>query len=52
MLIAEPRKFDSVAHHQYAKFSEFDYLISGKLKEEDKKRCDVKNIIEIELKDK
>ena len=52
MLIAEPRKFDSIAHHQYAKFSEFDYLISGKLKEEDKKRCDVKNIIEIELKEK
>ena len=29
-----------------------DIWYSGKLKEEDKKRCDVKNIIEIELKEK
>ena len=52
MLIAEPRKFNLIAHHQYAKFEDFDYLITGVLTEEDRRRCSAKHIVEIELDEK
>lgn len=49
ILVCDLRKFECRAHHQYAKFSDFDYLITGKLNEQQRKRCNVKKIIELDL---
>ena len=49
LLICEPRKFHTIGYYQYAKFKDFDYVITGKLNKDDKDKCDAKMIVEIDI---
>lgn len=50
ILIADPSKFHNVGNFQFAKFTDIDYFITGKLTDEQRKQCQVKHIIEVNLK--
>lgn len=47
ILGSDSSKFSKCAHFQYAKFSMFDILITDKLSTNDRKRCNVKEIVEV-----
>lgn len=49
LLICESRKFHTIGYYQYAKFSDFDYVITGKLTQEEKNKCNAKAIIEVDF---
>lgn len=46
ILLSDASKFDKISHFQYAKFSQFDVLITTKLKPYDRERVGIANIIE------
>lgn len=46
ILLSDATKFEKISHFQYAKFSQFDVLITTKLKPEDRNRLPIKTIIE------
>lgn len=52
ILMGDPSKFEKVGNYQYAKFSDFDYFITGKLTPAQRAQANAKNIIEVELKEK
>lgn len=46
ILLSDESKFDRYAHFQYAKFTDFDTLITNKISTQEKERIVIKNLIE------
>lgn len=47
ILVSDPPKFQRSSNYQYAEFTDFDYFITGKLSEEEKKQAGAVQIIEV-----
>lgn len=47
VLVSDPPKFQRSSNYQYARFSEFDCFITGKLSEEERKQADGTKITEV-----
>ena len=47
MILTDASKFKTSAPHQYARFDEFDILVTNTLSEEDRKRINIPTIVEV-----